>query len=138
VSASGMATGGRVLHHLRHLLPDGRNTVLVVGFAAAGTRARDLVSGARAIKIHGEYVPVRAEVVEVDAFSAHADADDVLAWLASGSDGPGGLSGRAPLTTYVVHGEPAAAAALRDRIDTELGWTAVVPTWGERVVLRGR
>jgi metallo-beta-lactamase family protein len=124
-----MATGGRVLHHLRHLLPDRRNTVLIVGFAAAGTRARDLVSGARAIKIHGDYVPVRAEVVAVDAFSAHADADDVLAWLAAAA---------APRATYVIHGEPAAAAALRDRIDAELGWTAVVPAAGERVIVRGR
>jgi metallo-beta-lactamase family protein len=127
VSASGMATGGRVLHHLRHLLPDGRNTVLLVGFAAEGTRARDLANGARVIKIHGEYVPVRAEVVEVDAFSAHADADDVLAWLASAPQ---------PAATYVVHGERSAAAALRDRIDQELGWTAVVPALGERVVVR--
>jgi metallo-beta-lactamase family protein len=122
-----MATGGRVLHHLRHLLPDGRNTVLLVGFAAEGTRARDLANGARVIKIHGEYVPVRAEVVEVDAFSAHADADDVLAWLASAPQ---------PAATYVVHGERSAAAALRDRIDQELGWTAVVPALGERVVVR--
>jgi len=127
VSASGMATGGRVLHHLRHLLPDSRNTVLLVGFAAEGTRARDLANGARVIKIHGEYVPVRAEVAEVDAFSAHADADDVLAWLASAP---------APAATYVVHGERSAAAALRDRIDQELGWTAVVPALGERVVVR--
>ena len=129
VSASGMATGGRVLHHLRHLLPDRRNTVLIVGFAAAGTRARDLASGARAIKIHGDYVPVRAEVLEVDAFSAHADADDVLAWLSGGT---------APRASYVIHGEPAAAATLRDRIDAELGWTAVVPAAGERVVVRAR
>ncbi len=128
VSASGMATGGRVLHHLRHLLPDSRNTVLIVGFAAEGTRARDLAEGARAIKIHGEYVPVRAEIAEADAFSAHADAADVLTWLA---DAP------APVTTYVVHGEPAAAAALRDQIDRELGWTAAVPALGERVVVRG-
>jgi metallo-beta-lactamase family protein len=127
VSASGMATGGRVLHHLRHLLPDHRNTVLIVGFAAEGTRARDLANGARVIKIHGEYVPVRAEVVEVDAFSAHADADDVLAWLAGAPQ---------PAVAYVVHGEPSAAAALRDRIDRELGWTAVVPALGERVVIR--
>jgi metallo-beta-lactamase family protein len=127
VSASGMATGGRVLHHLRHLLPDRRNTVLIVGFAAEGTRARDLADGARVIKIHGEYVPVRAEVVEVDAFSAHADADDVLDWLG----GP-----LQPAATYVIHGEPAAAAALRDRIDRELGWTAAVPVLGEQVILR--
>ncbi|MHB1433923.1 MAG: MBL fold metallo-hydrolase RNA specificity domain-containing protein [Streptosporangiaceae bacterium] len=129
VSASGMATGGRVLHHLRHLLPDPRNTVLIVGFAAEGTRARDLAGGAHAIKIHGEYVPVRAEVAEVDAFSAHADTDDVLAWLSTAP---------APLATYVIHGEPEAAAELRSRIDRELGWTAVVPRAGERVVLRGR
>jgi metallo-beta-lactamase family protein len=127
VSASGMATGGRVLHHLRHLLPDHRNTVLIVGFAAEGTRSRDLANGARVIKIHGEYVPVRAEVVEVDAFSAHADADDVLAWLAGAPQ---------PAVTYVVHGEPSAAAVLRDRIDRELGWTAVVSALGERVVIR--
>jgi metallo-beta-lactamase family protein len=129
VSASGMATGGRVLHHLRHLLPDPRNTVLIVGFAAEGTRARDLAEGARTIKIHGEYVPVRAEIAETDAFSAHADADDVLSWLAAAPE---------PVTTYVVHGEPAAAAALRDRLDRELGWTAVVPSLGERVVVRAR
>lgn len=127
VSASGMATGGRVLHHLRHLLPDRRNTVIIVGFAADGTRARDLASGARVIKIHGEYIPVRAEVVEVDAFSAHADADDLLAWL--GNAPP-------PAVTYVVHGEPSASARLRDRIDSELGWTAVVPRLGEQVTVR--
>ena len=129
VSASGMATGGRVLHHLRHLLPDPRNTVLIVGFAAEGTRARDLAEGARTIKIHGEYVPVRAEIVQADAFSAHADADDILSWLAGAPE---------PATTYVVHGEPSAAAALRDRLDRELGWTAAVPALGERVTIRAR
>jgi metallo-beta-lactamase family protein len=129
VSASGMATGGRVLHHLRHLLPDRRNTVLIVGFAVEGTRARDLAEGARTIKIHGEYVPVRAEIAQADAFSAHADADDILSWLAGAPE---------PAATYVVHGEPAAAAALRDRLDHELGWTAAVPTLGERVTIRTR
>jgi hypothetical protein len=129
VSASGMATGGRVLHHLRHLLPDPRNTVLIVGFAAEGTRARDLAEGARTIKIHGEYVPVRAEIIQADAFSAHADANDILSWLAGAPE---------PAATYVVHGEPSAAAALRDRLDHELGWTAVVPALGERVTIRAR
>jgi len=127
VSASGMATGGRVLYHLRDMLPDARNTVLIVGFAAVGTRARDLAEGARAIKIQGEYVPVHAEVVQTDAFSAHADADDVLSWLAAAP---------APAATYVVHGEPDSAAALRDRLDRELGWTAAVPHLGERVLIR--
>ena len=129
VSASGMATGGRVLHHLRHLLPDRRNTVLIAGFAAEGTRARDLAEGARTLKIHGEYVPVRAEVARADAFSAHADAGDILAWLAAAP---------APATTYVVHGEPPAAAALRGRLDHSLGWTTAVPTLGERVTIRAR
>ncbi|GGS76997.1 MBL fold metallo-hydrolase [Streptomyces tanashiensis] len=127
VSSAGMATGGRVLHHLRRLLPDPRNAVVVVGFAAAGTRARDLVDGVRALKMFGEYVPVRAEVADVPHFSAHADAEQIIGWL---RDAP------PPHTTYLVHGEPAASAALRDRIDHELGWTAVVPRSGEAVLVR--
>ncbi|MFD3960472.1 MULTISPECIES: MBL fold metallo-hydrolase RNA specificity domain-containing protein [Streptomyces] len=127
VSSAGMATGGRVLHHLRRLLPDPRNSVVVVGFAAAGTRARDLVDGARVLKMFGEYVPVRAEIVDVPHFSAHADADQILDWL---RDAP------APHTTYLVHGEEGASAALRDRLDRELGWTVVVPKPGEAVLVR--
>jgi metallo-beta-lactamase family protein len=127
VSASGMATGGRVVHHLRRLLPDPRNTVMIVGFAAQGTRARDLVDGARALKIFGGYVPVRAEVVNVPGFSAHADAAEVVDWLRHAP---------APSATYLVHGEPEGSQALRDRITRELGWTAVVPRSGERVLVR--
>ncbi|MGR3867478.1 MBL fold metallo-hydrolase RNA specificity domain-containing protein [Streptomyces graminifolii] len=127
VSASGMATGGRVLHHLERLLPDPRNTVMVVGFAARGTRARDLVDGAKALKMFGEYVPVRAQVADVPHFSAHADAAQIIDWLRGAP---------APHTTYLVHGEPDAAEALRDRIDQALGWTAVVPRSGERVLVR--
>ncbi|MEV0743166.1 MBL fold metallo-hydrolase [Streptomyces sp. NPDC050549] len=127
VSASGMATGGRVLHHLERLLPDPRNTVMVVGFAARGTRARDLVDGVKALKMFGEYVPVRAEIADVPHFSAHADAGQILDWLRGAP---------APHTTYLVHGEPDAAEALRDRIDRVLGWTAVVPRSGERVLVR--
>ncbi|MEV0173561.1 MBL fold metallo-hydrolase [Streptomyces sp. NPDC050803] len=127
VSASGMATGGRVLHHLRRLLPDPRNAVVVVGFAAQGTRARDLVDGAKVLKMFGEYVPVRARVADVPHFSAHADAGQVIEWLRGAP---------APHTTYLVHGEPDAAEALRDRIDRTLGWTAVVPRSGERVLVR--
>ncbi|MEE1816733.1 MBL fold metallo-hydrolase [Streptomyces sp. SP18ES09] len=126
VSSAGMATGGRVLHHLRRLLPDPRNTVVVVGFAAAGTRARDLVDGARVLKMFGEYVPVRAEVAVVPHFSAHADAEQIVDWLRGAP---------APHATYLVHGEPAASASLRDRIDRELGWTAVVPRSGEAVLV---
>ncbi|MFI7413437.1 MBL fold metallo-hydrolase RNA specificity domain-containing protein [Streptomyces sp. NPDC049627] len=127
VSASGMATGGRVLHHLRRLLPDARNSVVVVGFAAQGTRARDLVDGAKVLKMFGEYVPVRAEVADVPHFSAHADAGQIIQWLRGAP---------APHATYLVHGEPDAAEALRDRIDRTLGWTAVVPRSGERVLVR--
>ncbi|WP_156724898.1 MBL fold metallo-hydrolase RNA specificity domain-containing protein [Streptomyces apocyni] len=127
VSSAGMATGGRVLHHLNRLLPDPRNAVVIVGFAAAGTRARDLVDGVRALKMFGEYVPVRAEVANVPHFSAHADAAQIIDWL---REAP------APHTTYLVHGEPDAADALRDRIDRELGWTAVVPRSGEAVLVR--
>ncbi|MEV4471853.1 MBL fold metallo-hydrolase [Nonomuraea sp. NPDC049504] len=127
ISASGMASGGRVLHHLRHLLPDPRMTVVVVGFAALGTRSRDLVDGATSLKIHGHYVPVRAEVVNLPGFSVHSDAGETIAWLRTAD--------RAPEATYVVHGEPGAAVALRDRIGAELGWLAVVPRTDEHVLL---
>lgn len=127
VSASGMATGGRVVRHLRNLLPDPRNCILIVGFAAVGTRARDLVDGTRTLKMYGTYVPVRAHVANVPVFSAHADADEILDWLRGAP---------APHTVYLVHGEPDGSKALRDRIDDELGWTAVVPRLGERVLVR--
>ena len=125
VSASGMATGGRVLHHLEHLLPDERNTVLLVGYQAVGTRARDLAEGARSVKLHGRYVPVRAEVVNLPGFSVHADADELVGWLAR--------LPAAPEACFVVHGEPDASAALARRIEAELDWLAVVPRLGERI-----
>ncbi len=125
VSASGMATGGRVLHHLRHRLPEPRNTVVLVGFQAEGTRGRALLEGARAIKLLGRYVAVRASVVDVPAFSVHADRSELLAWLRSGA-------GR-PDVTYVVHGEPAASETFRSAIERELSWTAVVPRYLENV-----
>lgn len=126
VSASGMATGGRVLHHLAHLLPDRRNTVVIVGFAAAGTRARQLADGAREVKIHGRYVPVRAQVRVLDGFSAHADTDDLLAWATAAPP---------PEATYLVHGEPEASAALAQRLRAEHGWNAVIPREGEHVLV---
>jgi metallo-beta-lactamase family protein len=126
ISASGMASGGRVVHHLAHLLPDRRNTVLLVGYQAAGTRGRALLDGARELKIHGRYVPVRAQITALDEFSVHADADDLLAWLRSAP--------QRPQTCYVVHGEAGSSAALAERIRTELDWCAVVPTPGERVL----
>ena len=107
ISASGMAAGGRVLHHLKHMLANHRHTIAIVGFAAAGTRARQLLDGARAIKIHGRYVPVHADVLSLDAFSAHADMDELYAWAtaaagavgllrrARGAGGIGGIRGSA-------------------------------------------
>lgn len=127
VSASGMATGGRVVHHLRHLLPDPRNSVVLVGYQAEGTRGRDLAEGEQQLKMHGRYVPVRAEVVQVEGFSVHADADEVVGWL--------GQAPVPPKVVYVVHGEPHAAAVLAARVRAELGWLAVVPRDGERVRL---
>jgi metallo-beta-lactamase family protein len=127
ISASGMATGGRVVHHLAHKLPDRRNCVILTGYQAEGTRGRQLLDGARMVKIHGRYVPVHAEVVQIDDFSVHADADDMVAWLRAA---PG-----APRTVYVVHGEPHAAQELARRVTDELGWCAVVPQLDERVRL---
>jgi metallo-beta-lactamase family protein len=126
ISASGMATGGRVLYHLRSMLPNNRHTIAVVGFAAEGTRARQLVEGASELKIHGRYVPVRADVLALDAFSAHADADELYEWATAAAP---------PDTCYVIHGEDHSARALATRLHTQAGWTAVVPTEGERVLL---
>ncbi|MFQ6169986.1 MBL fold metallo-hydrolase RNA specificity domain-containing protein [Oryzobacter sp. R7] len=127
VSASGMATGGRVVHHLAHQLPDPRHCVVLTGYQAAGTRGRDLLEGARQLKMHGRYVPVRAEVVHDPSFSVHADADELVAWLARCPE--------PPMTVFVVHGEPPASEALSARVADELGWCAVVPRLGERVRL---
>lgn len=127
ISASGMASGGRVVHHLAHQLPDRRNCVVLTGYQAEGTRGRQLADGARQVKIHGHYVPVRAEVVTLTDFSVHADAHETVDWLS-----------RAPVpprTVYVVHGEPRSATALARRVSEELGWTAVVPRYGERVLV---
>src|SRR5579875_366618 len=127
IAASGMATGGRVLHHLAQRLPDRRNTVILVGYQAAQTRGRTLLEGAPSVKMLGRYVPVRAEVVNLPAFSVHADQAEILSWL---SRAPA-----APEVVYVVHGEPAAAEQLRIVIGRELGWHAVVPHYLERVRL---
>lgn len=127
ISASGMATGGRVLYHLARLLPGKRNTVILPGFQVPGTRGRALLDGARSIKIHGRYVPVRAQVVGLPEFSAHADSDELIDWLSAAPS--------APETVYVVHGEDHARAELARRIRDELDWTAVTPSHLERVRL---
>ena len=127
ISASGMATGGRILHHLKHYAPDRRNTILLAGFQAGGTRGAALRDGAREVKIFGEYVPVRAEVASLDMFSAHADRDELLRWL-------GGFAAP-PRTTFVTHGELESSDAFRHSIQEKLGWNARVPEHGERVEL---
>jgi len=119
VSASGMATGGRVLHHLKFRLPDPRNTVLFVGHQAVGTRGQLLRDGARTIKIHGEMVPVRAQIRTIEAFSGHADSGEILRWL--------GAFKAPPKMTFIVHGEPDASKALADDIHRSLGWKTHIP-----------
>ncbi len=126
VSASGMATGGRILHHLARRLPDPRTTVLLVGFQAAGTRGASLRDGAATVRIHGEDVPVKARVAQIDGFSAHADEDEIGRWLATFGSPPG--------RTFLVHGEPAALQAARARMG-RLGWPAHVPSHLEEVPL---
>jgi len=127
ISASGMATGGRVLHHLKAFAPDPRNMILLAGFQAAGTRGAALAAGTDAVKIHGGYVPVRAEVVQLDNLSAHADYAEILQWL-EGFAHP-------PRRVFVTHGEPAAADELRRRITERLGWRVSVPEYLEEVNL---
>ena len=129
VSASGMASGGRVVHHLAALAGDSRNTVLLVGFQAPGTRGADLAAGVRQLKALGRYVPVHCAVEVFHGLSVHADGDELVAWLAAGPEVP------APEACYVVHGEPASARALAERLHAELGWPAIVPDDGEIVRL---
>lgn len=128
ISASGMATGGRVLHHFKAFGGDNRNTILFAGYQAAGTRGEALIHGAREVKIHGQWIPIRAEIANLPSLSAHADADEILRWL-------GGFA-KAPKQTFIVHGEVAASATLQARISEELGWNATVPAEDEEHVLR--
>lgn len=123
ISASGMASGGRVLHHIKAFGRDPRNTILFAGFQAPGTRGRALIDGLRDVKIHGDWIEIRAEVADLTSLSAHADSDQLMQWL-RGFEAP-------PRQTFVVHGEPNASLALRDRIERELGWQCSIPVIGE-------
>jgi metallo-beta-lactamase family protein len=127
ISSSGMATGGRVLHHLKRALPDPRHTVLFAGYQAAGTRGRQLRDGIKTTRIHGEDVPVRARIAALDSMSAHADANEIMRWL-------GGFT-RPPALTCLVHGEPAPMDTLKARIERELGWTVKTPAHQEKIDL---
>lgn len=127
VSSSGMAEGGRVLHHLKAALPDSRNTVLFAGYQGVGTRGWRLVSGEKSVKIHGEWVAVAATIERIDSMSAHADANEILRWLKGFT--------RPPQQTFIVHGEPGPQDALAARIHAELGWPTHAPEYRERISL---
>jgi len=127
IAASGMATGGRVVHHLKAFAPDPRNTILFSGYQAAGTRGAAMLAGAQTIRIHGQDIPVRADVAALSSLSAHADCDETLAWLRT--------SKHMPRRTFITHGEPVAADALRQRIERDLHWPTKVPERGECVDL---
>ena len=114
------------MHHLKHFAPNPANTILLAGFQAAGTRGAALAGGAAAIKIHGQYVPVRAEVARIDSLSAHADQRELLAWLGAGPR---------PREIYLVHGEPEARDALRLKISEQLGWECNIPDYRETASL---
>ncbi|MDY7228285.1 MBL fold metallo-hydrolase [Hyalangium rubrum] len=126
ISASGMATGGRVLHHLKHRLPDARNTILFVGYQSEGSRGRRLQDGEKESRIHGQMVPVAAEIRTVSGFSAHADWRETMRWM-EGFQSP-------PRQTLLVHGEPVALQGLKSRVESQ-GWQAYVPRYLERVEL---
>lgn len=127
LSASGMATGGRILHHLKRYAPNARNAIIFTGFQAGGTRGAAILGGAESVKIHGEYVPVRAAVSQIEGLSAHADADELLRWLSGFS--------KAPRTTFITHGEPSESDALRHRISERLGWNCMVPDFAQTETL---
>ncbi len=127
ISASGMATGGRILHHLTQVAPDPRNTIILPGYMAAGTRGAALRDGASELRIFGQTVPVRAEVVNLEMMSAHGDRDDLLKWLSN--------FGQPPKQTFVVHGEPESSEAMATAIEQKLHWTTCVPSHGQVVEL---
>jgi metallo-beta-lactamase family protein len=127
ISASGMGTGGRVVHHLRNMLPKAKHTVIMVGYQAIGTRGRNLVEGATEVKMHGEMVPVLADVESIQSFSVHADGDELIAWMNTESEAPGQV--------LVVHGEAGVAETFSDRIKSQLGWKSHAPHDGEIVRL---
>ncbi len=125
ISASGMATGGRVLHHLKHMIDDPRNTVLLAGFQTEGTRGDRLARGEQEIKIHGRLWPVRAEIVKLDNMSAHADYEEILQWLENFHT--------PPRKVFITHGEVGAAMALQEKIQRKFGWDVVIPQYLDRV-----
>jgi metallo-beta-lactamase family protein len=127
ISASGMATGGRILHHMRYRLPSGRDTILFIGHQAEGTRGRKILDGNPTVRIHGEDVPIKARVENISGFSAHADYNEILAWLMGFN--------RPPKQTFIVHGEPDASSSLAEKITARLGWNVIIPKFQESFTL---
>jgi metallo-beta-lactamase family protein len=127
ISASGMGTGGRVVHHLRDMLPNPKHTVILVGHQAVGTRGRRLVEGAEEVKMHGEMVPVKASIEQVQSFSVHADSNELIAWMKTASI--------KPRQVFVVHGEAGVAESFAERVHTDIGVPSKAPSLGERIVL---
>jgi metallo-beta-lactamase family protein len=127
ISASGMGSGGRVVHHLENMLPHSEHAIVFIGYQAEGTRGRLLVEGSKSVKIHGKQVSVFAEVVQIQGLSVHADADEVCAWL--------GTTKSVPTHTFIVHGEPASSAAMAEKINSKLGWNTVVPRLNQKFYL---
>jgi len=127
ISASGMVTGGRILHHLARTLPDPKNTVLLIGYQAEGTRGRTLQEKKETVTIHGKKVPITAKVEMIDGFSGHADYYEMLAWLMAFN--------KAPNKVFIVHGNPEASAAMADHIRKTYNWEIVIPQLGESFLL---
>jgi metallo-beta-lactamase family protein len=127
ISASGMGSGGRVVHHLENMLPHSEHAVILIGYQAEGTRGRALVEGGKSVKMHGKQVSVFAEIVQIQGLSVHADADEVCEWL--------GTNKTAPTHTFIVHGEPASSAAMAEKINSQLGWNTVVPKLNQKFYL---
>jgi len=127
ISASGMVTGGRILHHLQHRLPDERHTILFIGYQAEGTRGRAILEGQPTVKIHGSEIAVKARIENIPGFSAHADYNEILAWLMGFN--------RPPKKTFIVHGEPATSQALAEKIHQTLNWETVIPAYGDEYQL---
>jgi len=128
ISASGMVTGGRILHHLFNRLPNPKNTILFIGYQAVGTRGRTILEGAETVKIHGQPVPVHAFIEQISGFSAHADYNEILAWLSNFNE--------APKKTFIVHGESGQSRALGERIRSTFNWDTVIPEYLERFELK--
>lgn len=127
ISASGMGTGGRVVHHLENMLPHSEHAIVFIGYQAEGTRGRLLTEGAKSVKMHGKQVSVFAEIVQIQGLSVHADADEVCNWLAT--------SKAMPTHTFIVHGDPASSAAMAEKINLKLGWNTVVPRLAQKFYL---